>query len=205
MVHSAPKKRPYGCLIITAIVVALFAIGFAVKRSSDDERVYIAPISSHAEIASFAKAKLDSLQAQSFAAGVEYCGMIYENRDGELSSTETFKGDDGTCDFEFEWGGDLNPVASYHTHGAHSFDYDNEAPSLIDLEEDFKNKVDGYIATPGGRLWRIDWKARQAVQVCGLDCVTQDPDFQPCLAYPVERTYTLETLESRIENDPDRC
>lgn len=205
MAPSTSKRRSFGCLYITGAVILLLVIGFAVADPEEVPREYLEPISSQEEIAQFAAQQLNRLQAQSFADGVEYCGMIYENREGELSSSKAFRGDNGSCDFEFEWGGELNPVASFHTHGGHDVDYDNEAPSVLDVQEDIRNQVDGYIATPGGRLWRVDWREEYAELVCGEKCLKQDPDYEPCDAYPVAERYTVKGLERRTENDPDQC
>lgn len=202
---TPPRKRSYGCFYIIAAVIAVLVVYDLIQEAMYEPREYVEPINSKDVIAQYAAQQLNQLQAKSFADGVEYCGMIYENSEGTLSTSEVFKGDDGTCDFHFEYGGALNPVASFHTHGGYDVEYDNEAPSLIDIEEDIKNQVDGYIATPGGRLWRVDWREEYAEQVCGERCLTQDPDYRPCPAYPVKAKYTTRSLESRIDNDPDRC
>ena len=186
-------------------MIALLVVVDLIEDTNGEPREYIAPINSQDVIAQFAANELNALQRKSFAEGVEYCGMIYETRDGKLVHEEISKGDSSSCDFGFEYGGDYNPVASFHTHGGFDPDYDNEVPSAIDIEEDIKNQVDGYIATPGGRLWRVDWREQYAEQVCGERCLKQDPKYVPCPAYPVKQKYTLESLESRIENDPDRC
>lgn len=195
-----------GCFGMAAALFLVFmVIGFFLDEDGEIERVYAEPQSAQEEIDQFAKQKLDALQKRSFASDVEYCGMIYEDRRGNLSSTPAFRGDDATCDIEFEYGGNLNPIASFHTHGAYNYDYDNEAPSLIDMEADIGNKVDGYIATPGGRMWRIDWRDKRAILICGARCLEQDPNYRPCKGYPVKSEYSLEGLRERIENDPDRC
>ena len=36
---------------------------------------------------------------------------------------------------------------------------------MLDLESDVESQMDGYVATPGGRLWRIDLATRETTQV----------------------------------------
>jgi len=57
--------------------------------------------------------------------------------------------------------------------------------------------VDGYVATPGGRLWFIDGQSGRARQICGLGCLTQDPDFKPEIYGPIKQSYTLGEIEQR--------
>ncbi len=83
------------------------------------------------------------------------------------------------------------------THGAYSLDYDSEAPSPDDLIGDIAEGVDGYIATPGGRLWFNDASARRAILLCGPGCLRADPDFRPDPEYPVASRYSLMGLRRR--------
>ena len=186
-------------------MIAAVVIGQFFTEATDEPREYVAPLSSDEEIADYARATLDRLQRQSFASGTEFCGMIYEDGQGRLSATEVTRGDHSACNFSFEWGGENNPVASFHTHGGFHIDYDNEVPSVLDMEQDIKNRVDGFISTPGGRLWRVDWQKERADLMCGEKCLKQDPAYRPCPAYPIERSYTVEQLKKRSDNDPDKC
>lgn len=200
-----PKKRSYGCLLIVAAVIAMVTIGELVNETTEEPRDYIAPLSTQEEMADFARETLDRLQEQSFASGAEFCGMIYEDEQGRLSATEVTRGDNSACNFSFKWGDGINPVASFHTHGGFHIDYDNEVPSVLDMEQDIKNRVEGFISTPGGRLWRVDWQKERADLVCGEKCLKQDPAYRPCPAYPIAQSYTIEQLKKRSENDPDKC
>ena len=65
--------------------------------------------------------------------------------------------------------------------------------------------VYGYVATPGGRLWLNIFDEALAVQLCGPGCVTADPNYRHCGAYPPDFEYTLEGLYTRAEKDPGIC
>ena len=44
-----------------------------------------------------------------------------------------------------------------------------------DIEADEDEGVDGFVATPGGRLWYVDTKDMIVRQLCSLNCLPQDP------------------------------
>lgn len=199
------ERRKDGCLLTVCAVVGILVVLNIASKNLLEEREYIPPISSQKEIQSFAKKQLESLQKRSFIAGVEYCGMIFEDTEGKLTTSEVTRGDEASCGYTFEWPAGQNPVASFHTHGGYDTDYDNESPSLTDLEQEIQDRVDGYISTPGGRFWHIDWQAERAVQVCGEGCLTQDEKYVPCPAYLPAREYNAKTLNDRMENDPGEC
>jgi hypothetical protein len=91
----------------------------------------------------------------------------------------------------------LGVFASYHTHGAFGSEYDNEVPSATDLLSDFDFGIDGYISTPGGRVWRVEHQTRSTRQLCGLGCVFVDPNWQPVDEGGVRTTYTVAGLQQR--------
>ena len=88
-------------------------------------------------------------------------------------------------------------VASYHTHGGYDAELDSEVPSTDDVKSDVADRTFGYIATPGGRVWLVDWRDRSARQLCGLDCVTADPDFVPGQAGWIPGRLTLADIRRR--------
>jgi hypothetical protein len=45
------------------------------------------------------------------------------------------------------------------------------------MEGDADEGIDGYVATPGGRLWYIDTVDMVASQLCGIGCLPRDPKF----------------------------
>jgi hypothetical protein len=85
-------------------------------------------------------------------------------------------------------------VASYHTHGAFEYDTPAEFPSVGDVEADEAEGVDGYISTPGGRVWSVDGAELEVSQICGVGCMAQDPNFEAGLDGRIEVSYSLEEL-----------
>lgn len=55
---------------------------------------------------------------------------------------------------------------------------DIEVPSLEDMIGDIEEGIDGYIETPGGRLWFNDARARRVTLLCGSECVASDRWFR---------------------------
>lgn len=137
------------------------------------------------------------LQPISIQTGAEYCGLIGFDAFGTLIATQAERGDAASCAIEGQ--GRIEVVtASYHTHGAFSTDYFNELPSVTDVEGDEADGIDGYIATPGGRLWYVDSSERVMSQLCGLGCLPSDPRFIPGDGGPVAQSYTYEELAWRL-------
>lgn len=145
----------------------------------------------------FARSFLDSIQAQSISERREYCGYFYIDREGRLQATPPRAGSFAGCDMPAPVAGQ-GIVASYHTHGAYGRAYDNEVPSVIDLASDFQFGIDGYVSTPGGRVWLVDFQTQSARQLCGLRCVTSDPGFVPQNEAGVRQSYSIETLQRRF-------
>jgi len=148
------------------------------------------------DVDAFAISVLDGLQPASITESREYCGYIYETATGGLAATAPMRGAEDYCDLPEP---DETVLASYHTHGGFSDRYDNEVPSVDDVTGDFESGIDGYISTPGGRVWLVDHEAQIARQLCNLMCVTSDPDNDPKDAGFVPQSFTLEELEARFE------
>lgn len=148
------------------------------------------------DIDTFATQVLNDLQPTSIAEGREYCGYIYEGPSGQLFATQPRPGRAAYCDLPEP---SASVIASYHTHGSFSDLYDNEVPSVDDVTGDFDAGIDGYISTPGGRVWLVDYDAQIARQLCAALCVTSDPDNDPEDAGFIPQTFTLEELEERFE------
>jgi hypothetical protein len=138
------------------------------------------------------------LQPISFAKNVEYCGYFGFNADGQLIASKPTRGDEDSClsdDPHF-----IEVItASYHTHGGHSLDYFNEVPSGEDMEGDADEGIDGYVATPGGRLWYIDSVDMIASQLCGIGCLPADHTFVVGDNGPVAESYSYDDLIIRLE------
>ncbi|MDJ1008849.1 MAG: DUF4329 domain-containing protein [Paracoccaceae bacterium] len=139
---------------------------------------------------------LDGLQGPSIAGDREYCGYFGYDAAGDFAASGPFEGGEDYCDAALPR--DLDVVASYHTHGSYGVEYDAEVPSPEDVDTDVAEGVFGYVATPGGRVWLIDWRTGTATQVCGVACVTQDPAFDAREAGTVGRVYSRASLAARF-------
>ncbi|WP_108814947.1 DUF4329 domain-containing protein [Loktanella sp. Alg231-35] len=173
----------------------LAAVGLIVLAScAEEERPPILAATDNVD--AFATSVLNDLQPVSIAEGREYCGYIFETDTGGLAATAPAPGGEDFCDLAEP---DDSVIASYHTHGGYSEDYDNEVPSTDDVEGDFDAGIDGYIGTPGGRVWLVDYDARIARQLCSVMCITSDPNDDPKDAGFVPQTFTLDELRARFE------
>lgn len=151
---------------------------------------------SGAVVDTFARNFLNTLQPLSIRERTEYCGYIFVDGAGNLQATPPVQGTFAGCNmFAPERGQGI--IASYHTHGAYNGRYDNEVPSVIDLESDFIFGIDGYVSTPGGRVWLVDFQTLSTQQICGRDCVFTDPGFVPHNEDNLQQNYTVQTLRQR--------
>jgi Domain of unknown function (DUF4329) len=198
------KSGRYNTLIYTAIAIlwVVIVVRLAANRSDEDDFVVTA---AQADVQAFAHAELNAMQARSFAEKVELCAIIYEDSDGALGTSRLLAGDEATCDLRYFDKPGMAPLASIHTHGAFDENYDSEVPSLIDLEGDIADGLDGYVATPGGRLWWIDWREERAVLVCREGCLQQDPAYRPCRGDDLRAVYTLSQLAARNRDPMAEC
>ncbi|MEL7300539.1 MAG: DUF4329 domain-containing protein [Pseudomonadota bacterium] len=146
-----------------------------------------------AEEVALAKATLGALQAPSFAQDREFCGYLAYDEAGALVATPATRGDRDSCLYDGPEDG-LVMVLSYHTHGRFDTAYAAEVPSVSDIEADEDEGIDGFVATPGGRLWYVDTTDMVVRQLCGLGCLPQDPRFVPGDAGPVAASYTYAEL-----------
>ncbi|PTQ70736.1 DUF4329 domain-containing protein [Celeribacter persicus] len=139
------------------------------------------------------KALFAEVQPLSIRKNREYCGYIGLTAEGTLKATQPKRGGKYGCR-----PGD--PVelavvtASYHSHGAFVSGYASETPSVDDMEADESEGIDGWVATPGGRLWYIDTTEMVAAQVCGLHCLPWDAKFDPEDMGPVAESYSYDAL-----------
>jgi hypothetical protein len=144
----------------------------------------------------FARQILSGLQARSIAANREYCGIIGLTETGNLIASAARKGRRDSC-LPKDPRGAIELIASYHTHAGFDEYADSEVPSASDVIGDMEEGLDGYVATPGGRLWFIDGQSGTTRQLCGLGCLPSDPDFLPGQWGPVKQRYTLSDLDAR--------
>lgn len=141
----------------------------------------------------FAKSILNEAQRQSIAENKEVCGYIGIDEQGQYVVSKTSVGSRSSC-LARDIDEDFQAIASFHTHGAYSVNYDSEIPSADDMLTDFDEGLDGYIATPGDRLWLVDLKSETARQICGAGCLLSDPAFESDVKL-VPKTVSLDDLE----------
>ncbi len=152
----------------------------------------------------FALDLFDRIQPVSIREGREYCGYLGFDAAGRMATTEPRRGLPDYCDPGSTPPG-FDVVASWHTHGAWTWDADVEAPSIEDLLADFDEGIDGYIATPGGRVWLNLVDERRSILLCGRGCVVSDPAFRPCPAFLPGTEYTIPSLRARTRRDTGHC
>ncbi|MEL7026264.1 MAG: DUF4329 domain-containing protein [Pseudomonadota bacterium] len=140
---------------------------------------------------------LDGLQAPSFDENREFCGYFGYDEAGDFYASGPEEGGEDFCEPVLPDPG-IEVIASYHTHGAYGPEHDAEVPSPEDIESDMAEGVFGYISTPGGRIWLVDWRDGVARQVCGASCVSVDPDYDPVATGEIGRVYTRSGLEARF-------
>lgn len=144
-----------------------------------------------------ARAVFQQIQAMSFAEDREFCGYIGVLADGRYAATDVTRGRANSCRSRASERAFVAITASFHTHGSFTPNAEAEFPSAGDVDIDMREGVNGYIATPGGRLWYVDATYGEARQICGMGCLSQDPDFIPGMSGPVNQVYSLEQLERR--------
>lgn len=157
------------------------------------------------EVESFAKEQLSAVQSRSFDENMELCGIIFESSEAELGMGRRTGGDEASCDLIYYDEPGMVPVASFHTHGGYSAQYDSEVPSVTDIESDMSSGIDGYVATPGGRFWHIDHKTGTARLVCGEGCLMQDPNYRVCAGDEIASSYTISSLKARFSGPDPAC
>lgn len=147
----------------------------------------------------YIKSVFNTLQPRSFDENVEYCGYIGVDENGRFIRTDFTRGTQGSCEAEL-FNDTFRALASFHTHGAFSENYDSEIPSFDDLKADILEGLDGYVATPGGRLWYNNAQGKEARLICGERCLISDADYKIAPELPVDERYSLEDLESFLED-----
>ena len=171
-------------------------LAVAACMEDDLDSIQMAPRAvpqTEAEVA-FVSRLFNDIQPESIAQDREYCGLIGIDAAGALIATEPRRGRVSSCLPPNPNAVGFVVVASYHTHGASSLEYLTEVPSFDDMRTDIEDDTDGYVATPGGRMWYVDARNRVARQICGLNCLIPDPNHIEDPDFPVEATYTLEDL-----------
>jgi len=138
----------------------------------------------------------NELQVKSIAQNREYCGYFGLDDNDNFVATIPAKGDTDSC-LANDPPEDLYLIATYHTHGAYGVDFDSELPSSSDLEADIDEGLDGYVATPGGRIWFNSVDRETAIMLCGRNCTVSDSQYVADTEYPVNNSYTVQQLRQR--------
>jgi len=143
----------------------------------------------------FVRSILGQLQGRSFSQNREYCGYIGRDATGRLVLSKATRGRRDSC--AAAWPSDFLVLASFHTHAGFDADAQSEVPSVNDMEADENEGIDGYVATPGGRLWYIDTTDMVASQICSLGCLPIDTRFRAGVDGQVLNSYTYNELIQR--------
>ncbi len=141
----------------------------------------------------FIKKVFQKIQPISFEQNREMCGYVGYDENGHLLISRINTGEEASCTLP-GWPSKFDVVASFHTHSTYNPQYSSELPSSTDMESDEASGIDGWIATPGGRLWYIDSTEMTAHQVCGLGCVPQDPNFREDSRDSVREEYSYRAI-----------
>jgi hypothetical protein len=141
---------------------------------------------------------LRDLQLASFAANTEYCGYLGQDASGAYITSQINQGTEASCTLPNIPAG-MTLLASFHTHSTYSPEYASEFPTSTDLLSDQADQIDGYISTPGGRLWYHDSDTLTVRQLCGRGCLPQDPGYVASDDGPLRSSFTLNDLY-RLEN-----
>ena len=147
------------------------------------------------DLTAFAKTTLNAVQEKSQSSNREYCGYI-GLVNGALKATPAKRGRFDSCKPRNPPRG-MEVIASYHTHAGFDEEVDSEVPSVDDMFADEEEGINGFVATPGGRLWYIDSRKMIAKQLCGIGCLRKDPTFKRNIYGPVKKQYTIDELIDR--------
>ena len=169
--------------LILACVVTLMTAPFVQAQSAEETE--------------FITALYMNMNPLSIEFNREVCGYVVRRPSGELDSTKVSWGTNASC-ASLPVPPGVEVISSWHTHAAWGEGYDGEVPSTVDVEGDMRQGVNGWVSTPGGRLWFVNGQTGNMHQVCGRDCLPSDPNFFPEEHGPVAKSYTLESLRARF-------
>jgi len=140
---------------------------------------------------------MESMNALSIRFNREVCGYILREPDGSYRSTKVSWGGHASCaSLPIEAG--VEVVSSWHTHAAYDRGYDNEVPSIQDVEGDIRFGVNGWVGTPGGRLWFVESGTETIRVACGLECLPTDPNATDQFHDPIPPSMSLDELYRRF-------
>ena len=168
------------------VVLTLMLLGIVSEPPAPAENPDLAEVE-------LVRERLTPLQLLSFATNREYCGYLVREPDGDYAFTDMVRGGHDGCTPLIPLS-KVELVASVHTHGAYDPEVPAEFPTVLDMNSDRIEGVNGYIATPGGRLWYVDTRRMEARQLCGLGCLPQDSGFRAGDDGPIAQRYTYREL-----------
>lgn len=142
-------------------------------------------------------ALLRNMNRESIQYDREVCGHILRAPSGRLEVSKVSWGGPASCAMLPVPAG-YTVLSSWHTHAAWAPGYDGEVPSTVDVEGDMARGINGWVSTPGGRLWFVNGQTGFIYQVCGRNCLPSDPGFVAEEHGPVEKMYTLAELRRRF-------
>jgi hypothetical protein len=167
----------------------------AQPRPSRDRGFDVVEATASGEELALVTSILAGLQARSFAENREFCGYVGLDAQDRWVSTPISGGTEATCPLPQVPPG-LRLAASFHTHGTYSPNYASEWPTTQDVLTDAADRIDGYISTPGGRLWHVDTDTLTVRQLCGRGCLPQDPSYVAAEDGPLRPVLTLAQLKA---------
>ena len=164
------NKLLYGLCAVAFAVVMLNLL--TQGRPEARERIV-----STSELTDYARETLADIQTRSIRNNQEYCGVIFEDEQGNLQTSTIYPGERAAC--ALDWGVPLgnHVVASFHSHGGFDTQYASEIPSSLDLATDIDARIDGFVGTPGGRIWHNQWQEEATELLCGEGCLETDPRY----------------------------
>ncbi|MGV6887751.1 DUF4329 domain-containing protein [Rhodophyticola sp. SM2404] len=150
-----------------------------------------------AEETEFMIALMHSMNPASIQNNREICGHVLRGPNGRMTSSKISWGGPASC-ASLPIAPGVEVLSSWHTHAAWAPSYDNEVPSTVDVEGDLSRGINGWVGTPGGRLWFINGQTGDMHQVCEEGCLPVDPNIGLDGNAPVAKNYTLEELYTRF-------
>ncbi len=194
----ADRPRPHVVSFDSAHAAAPTPAAIPARAPFPTRRSYrhdIVPSSPTGDELAFVTEVLRQMQLRSYASGSETCGYIGRDAQGQMMVSQITTGREASCLLPRTPPG-MRVAASIHTHGTYSPAYASEFPTVQDMTTDARDGINGYISTPGGRLWYVDTSTMTVRQLCGRSCLPQDPHYRPEDDGPVRPMFTLADLRA---------
>lgn len=190
---EAQAAHPVDTLAVTASAAA--RSGAVAGPTRRIQRPGTAPSSPEGDELAFVGEILRQMQLHSYATGNETCGYVGRDAQGQMMASPINVGREASCLLPRTPAG-MRVAASIHTHGTYSPAYASEFPTVQDMTTDARDGINGYISTPGGRLWYVNTATMTVYQLCGRACLPQDPNYRPEDDGPVRPILTIADLRA---------